>query len=248
MIIIRIQNLYNVAGQVFLFHRLLVIAAVEGIKLEIIDSLRIPHTQGVHQVVAVADNRDIVRNCLYRLISILDKLVSAGLFVIFYADITAEFNDLCVFRTAQLKRIAVFKPVIGHLYLISVLNLLLEHTVVIADPAAVCLIPEGCQRIKEAGRQPSQTAVAQRRVAFLILNQVDVKSHLIERFPDILISPQVDKIVAQGTPDQKFHGHIVNNLRIVFLKLFLACQPVINNNVLYCVADCLKNFLLRSFR
>ena len=57
-----------------------------------------------------------------------------------------------------------FEPRVGLLALISVVDLLLEKAVIVVDAVAVSGHPERGQRLEEAGRQPSEAAVAQRGV------------------------------------------------------------------------------------
>ena len=136
VIVVGVQNLYDVTCQVLLLYRLLVIALIKGIQLEALYRLRIPDTQGVYNAIAITHDGEIKRNRLNGLIALLGKYVSAILVGV-YADITAELYDLGVFGSAQFKRIAVHQPVIGNLYLITVADLLLEHTITITDTAAI---------------------------------------------------------------------------------------------------------------
>ena len=109
----------------------------------------------------------------YGLIALLDKMVLAVL-IDLYVYVAAELDDLRVLRTAELKGIAVHKPVVGNFFLISVLNFLLEHTIAVTDTAAVCRITQGCQRIQEASCQSSQTAISQSCIRLLILDYVQI--------------------------------------------------------------------------
>ena len=103
------------------------------------------------------------------------------------------------------------------------------------------------ERIKEACSQSSQTTVSKCRIRLLIFDTVKVKSQLFESFFYFTVSAKVDQVVSESTSHQEFHGHIVYDLRILFVISFLCCKPVINDNVFYRVAYCLKNLLLCSF-
>ena len=181
MVIVGVKNLYDVSGKVLLLNCLLVITLVEGIELEAFDGLCIPDTQGIYDAVAVAHDGKVEGNRLNGLITFLEEMVSS-LFIGIYIYIAAEFYNLCIFGTTKFKRIAVFQPVIGYFYLITVSDFLLEHTVTVTDTAAVCRITESCQRIKEAGCQTAQTAVTQRSIGLHVLNHVEVQSQLIQSF------------------------------------------------------------------
>ena len=136
MIVVGIKNLNNIPCKIFLLHCLLIIALIEGIKLEAFYSLRIPDTQCIHNSVAISHNGKVVGNSLYALISFLNEIASP-VFVDTDIHITAEFHHLGILRSSKLKRIAVHKPVIRNLHLISVSDFLLEHTITISDSASV---------------------------------------------------------------------------------------------------------------
>ena len=155
-----------------------------------------------------------------------------ALLVYLHVHIAAEFDDLCVLGTAQLKGIAVFEPLVRNLDLIAILNLLLEHAIVVADAAAVRRVSESRQRIQEAGSQSSQTAVAKGSVRLLILDQVQITAQLLKRLLDLIVEGQVNQVIAQGAPHQELHGHIVHNLRILLLHLLLSRQPGVDDGIL----------------
>ena len=56
--------------------------------------------------------------------------------------ISAELNLHSVLRTLNLKWVAILKPVIRNLNLVSVLNLLLEHSILISYTTAISRIAE----------------------------------------------------------------------------------------------------------
>ena len=247
VIIIRVKHLYNILCQVLLLHRLLIISLIKGIQMELIDRLRIPDTKGVHHIVAIAYHRHIVRYCQHRLIALLNKIISLLLLVIFHTDITAEFYFRRIFRTADLKRIAVLQPVIRNLLLITVLNLLLEHPVTVPDAAAVSRISKGRKRIQEACRQSSKAAVSESCIPLLILDHIQITVQLLQRFLHFIIKSQVDQIISQRTSHQEFHGKIINGLGIRFFHFLRGRHPCVNDGILHRITDCLENLLLCGF-
>ena len=181
VIVVGIQNLYDITCQVLLLYRLLVIALIKGIQLEALYRLRIPDTQGVYNTVAIAHDGEIKRNRLNGLIALLGKYVSAVL-IGMHAYIAAEFNHFRILRSAQFERIAIHQPVIGNLYLITVADLLLEHAITITDTAAVCGISQRCQGIQETCCQTSQTTVTQCCIRLLVFDQVQIQSQFFQSF------------------------------------------------------------------
>ena len=145
VIIIRIKDINDVLCQILLLNSLLIITLVEGVKMEIIDRLCIPYTQGVDDVVVVAEHRNIIRDRTYRLVAFLNEIILLVLLIVLHTDIATEFYDLRILRAAQLKRVAILKPVIRYFYLITILDFLFEHTVTVTDTAAVCGISKRCK-------------------------------------------------------------------------------------------------------
>ena len=105
MIVVGIENLYNRLCQVFLLYSLLVVALVKGIQAEGIDRFRIPDSQRIHHIVAVANDRHIIRHGTDGLVSLLNEMLSAV--IPDRSDVTAELHLRSILRTADLKRITV---------------------------------------------------------------------------------------------------------------------------------------------
>ena len=242
MVVVRIKDLNQVLRQILLLDRLLVITLVKCRKAERVDRLCIPDTQGVDYVIAVADNRHIIRNCQNRLITFLYKMVA--LTVPLGLDITAKFNLGRILRAAKLERITVFQPLIRHLHLIAVFNFLLEHTVMVTDAAAVSRITKSCQGIQKTCCQTPQTAVSKCRIRLLILNRIEVKTKLFQCFLHCFFRTQVDDIVTKRTSHQKLHRKVIYLLCACLVKLLLSCNPVVDNHILDRIGHSLE-YLLR---
>ena len=245
MVVVGVQDLHDILCQVLLLYRLVIIAPVKGSKLEICDRLRIPDAQGIDYVVAITDDGHIIRHGAYRLKSLLDKFVPSGLGILLKTDGSAETDFLRVFRTAQFKWIAFLEPVVRRLYLVAVADLLLEHTVAVTDTAPISGIIQGCQRIHETCRQPSESAVSKRRIRLLVFDDIEIQAHFLQRFLYLRIGSQVDQVVAQGAPHQELHGHVIHGLCFLVRRIcVLGRQPVVDNLFLHRIADSLKYLLL----
>ena len=105
MVVIRVEHLGDGSREVLLFHGSLIVAAVKRIQAEARNGLRIPDAKRVHNVIAVAHNREIVGNRTDRLVVLL---VEAGLAVLHAGrDIAAELDLAGILVTLNLKGIAV---------------------------------------------------------------------------------------------------------------------------------------------
>ena len=96
------------------------------------------------------------------------------------------------------------KPVVRIFNLIAVLNLLLEHTVAVADSVTVSRIVKRCKGIKETGCKTAKTAVTKTCIRFLILNHIIINVHSLKDFLNLRRNFRIDKVVAQGTSHKEF--------------------------------------------
>ena len=245
MVVIRIEHLYDRFSQVLLLYRFVIVAPVKGIQLEVHDRLRIPDPERIDYMIPITNDWIIIGNRENRFIIFLHEMGPAGL-IIFYPDISPKPDLLSILRPSQFKRIPVFEPVVRFFYLITIFDLLLEHSVPVPNTAAIGRISQSCQGVQETGGQPSQTSISQRWVWFLILDDVQINAHLIQSFFDFLIGRHIDQIISKGASQQEFHRHIVDHLRIVLLKLLLSSDPVIDDRLLYRVRYSLKQLLRRG--
>ena len=242
VVVIGVKHFHDVSRKVLLLHRLAVVSLVEGIQLENLYRLSIPDTQGIYNAISVADDREVKGNCPDRLIILLLK-TAASKFITVHGDMSAELDNLRILRSAKLKGISVLKPVVGNLHLIAVLDLLLKHTVAVADAAAVGGIAKGRKGIQKTCRQSAETAVSERCVRLLILHNVQVESKLLQRFLHNIGSLKVDDVVSEGTTHQELHRHIINHFRILLLIRLLRIDPVIHDLILDCKGYRLKYLL-----
>ena len=94
------------------------------------------------------------------------------------------------------------------------------------------MITQRCQGIQETGCQPSQTAVSQRPVAFLILDQVQIHAEFLQNFANIVLRLNIQDIVAQRAAHQEFHGEVIHHLHILLLRLLSGINPGIDDLLL----------------
>ena len=244
MVVVRIEDFCDSAGKILLLDSLIIMSLVEGRQLEVNDRLGIPDTERIDYAVLVSHDRNIVRYRANRGIILIDIAVLADRRVVLNAGISAETDLVRVLRSLQLEGIAVLQPVIRNFFLETVLDLLLEHAVVITDSAAVCVITAGRKGLHKTCRKSSETAVSESRIRFLILKCIQIKTELFERIFYALVLPEVQKIVAECTPYQEFHGKVIDDFCAALFETLAGCHPVVNDLRLDNVRNCLIQFLL----
>ena len=243
VVVVRIQDLSDGAGQVLLLHGSLVIALVEGIQAEGVHGLGIPHAQGVDQAVAVAHDGQVVGDgpdaLVAGLVESRTAVLNAGL------DVAAETDLAGILVALDLKGVAVLQPLVRDLDLVAVDDLLLEHAVMVADAAAVGRIAQRGQGIHEAGRQTAEAAVAEGRIRLLVLNVRQIISQLGKHLLHHVLLLQGQDRVAQRAAHQEFHGHVVELLDALFLIGPVRRDPVVDDRILYRIRQRLVDLLGR---
>ena len=247
IVVIGIKNVADGLGQVFLLDGLLVVALVKGIELEALDRLSVPDSQGIDKAVAVADDRHIIGDSLDSAVSLKAVHVPAQFLVKVADGMSAEMYFLSILGAAQLKGISVLEPVVRNFLLEAVFNFLLEHSVMVADTAAVSGVVQSGEGIQEAGSKTSEAAVSECRVRFLILDRIQFEAKLFECLSDGLISHEVDRVIAERAAHQKLHGQVDKPLGILVIKSLLRAHPAVDDLIFESQSGCLEHLLLRGF-
>ena len=105
MVVIRVEHLTDRSCQVLLLYSLLIFTFIKGVQVKGIDRFRIPDTESIYDVVAVAYHRHVIRHGTDALLALLHKLCMAV--VVLHIHITAEFNLDSVLVSLDLERVAV---------------------------------------------------------------------------------------------------------------------------------------------
>ena len=111
----------------------------------------------------------------------------------------------------------LFQPVVRHLGLIAVDELLAEKAEFIADGAAHGGQFHGGQRIQEAGRQTAKAAVAQARFRLQFEDGVLVDAQFLERLRVVVLVDEVDDVGMQRAAGEELGAEVVD----LFLALRL---------------------------
>ena len=139
MIVIWIKHLTNRTCKILLLNSFLIISFVKRTQVECINCLCIPYAQRINHIILITNDWHIIWYGTNTLIIFLNKLV---LTILILADryISTKLNFYRIFRTFDLKRVAIFQPIIRLLNLIAILNRLLEHSIFVTNSTTVCRI------------------------------------------------------------------------------------------------------------
>ncbi len=135
-VIVRIEHLGDVFGDILFFHGADVVAIVEIVKIEFIRCRCLPETQVVHIVDFIAGNGDIPGK-RHHVVSIDPAVVHASIRLGLGDDISAKAHPVCDFRAFYLPGTAFFEPVVWNFHLVALYDILLENAKFIADAIAI---------------------------------------------------------------------------------------------------------------
>ena len=228
--VVGIEHHGDLFGEILLRDRVGIAAGVEFLKVEFIGGLGLPQTQGINRIVAVAGNRQIVRNGEH--IEGIDPVHAqfASLVVALFKP-AEEFHPPAGIGTFDLPGIAAAQPGVGLFDLIAVLDRLAEHAVFIADAVAGHRNFKRGATVEEAGGQTSESAVAETGVHLLAFQVFEFAGVSLDRRAHLVGNAQVEQGVGQGAAHQKFHGQIAHALDLVFPVALAGSAPATDHAV-----------------
>ena len=116
----------------------------------------------------------------------------------------AESDGVGNFGARKLPRIGESQPVLWIFVLPAILDRLAEQAMIVADAIAICSDLQCRHAFHEAGRKPSQAAIAERgiRLHFGKLVEIDIEAG--QSFADLIREAKIGQRVHKKTPDQEF--------------------------------------------
>ena len=142
-----------------------------------------------------------------------------------------ELHRVQYFRAGKFPGVAVAQPVFRMFHLMAVFDALLEHPVFIADPVTVARQAQGGHGIQEAGGQPAQAAVAQRRIRFQGANRFQIQVQLAHGLGEFVHEFHIYHAISQGAADQEFQGQVVDALGMRAIIGALGFHPAFHEAV-----------------
>lgn len=182
--------------------RVLVVAAIELLEVELsAGSLAGPQSQVVGRRSGIAGNGDIVSDSLDDLAAIPG---SDGLAVVIspLGDMAVELNIDSDIVTRELPGVEV-EPVVWHLDLVSVDDLLLEDTVAVPEAVTPGRVVEGSQTVEEAGSETAETTVSESSIVLLFDDILDSEAELGETSLGHVLLSDVEHGVVEGTAHEE---------------------------------------------
>ena len=188
-----------------------IVTSVEGLQIEVLlDRLGGPDAQLVDGLAGIAHNGDVIGDG--QDVLRVHRAVERATVLLKALNMATKLNGHGLVLTTDLPGIAVGEPLVGGLDLAAVNDLLFKQAVAVAHAVAVAGNALGCHGIQEACGQTAQATVAQSRVGLLVLDDGQVKAHVVERLGDHVAHAKVEQIVVEQAADQKLDREVVHAL------------------------------------
>ena len=214
-VVVGIEDLGDDLRQLALLHGLGVLAAVEVQHVDLRHGLGGPGAQEVDLGAVVAHHGDVVGHGLHGLVVQVAEHHAPALLGHLHA--AAEVHLHGVLGMGDLPDVALGQPVVRHLHLIAVHQLLAEQAVLIADGAAHGGQLQRGQAVQEAGRQAAQAAVAQAGLRLFLEHHGAVDAQLVQGLHVVLLVDQVHHVVVQRAAHQELGAEVVDLLGLLLL-------------------------------
>ncbi len=202
-----------------------VLALVEPVEVEDPQGFRAPEPQRVGPAPAPADHRRVMRLGADRLGRGPDHAGALG------ADLAAKADLERRLGPRELPGIVLPQPVFRVLDLTAAAKALPEQPVLVADAIAHRRAAQRRQALHEAGREPPEAAIAQRRVGLVLKRRGEVDAQLGHRLLDLVAHPDIDDRVLEQPADQEFHRQVVDPLLLPLVGRPRRREPGIDESV-----------------
>ena len=164
-----------------------------------------------------------------------------------HIGIAAELHIHGLVRLAVLPCEAVAQPVVRDLDLVAADDFLLEQPILIANRAAVSREAVCRQRVDEACRETTETAVAEPRVRLCLVGIREVQLEILQDILQRLLDAEIDEVGFQQATEQELDGEVVDLLLLALPVLLVRLDPIIRDGLLGSRRDRLVDFDLRQF-
>src|SRR5262249_37110597 len=142
--------------------------------------------------------------------------------------------------TLDLPRVWTPKPIVRHFMLPTVLDGLLENTVLIPQAVAHRRNLHRRHRVEKTSRQAPEASIAQTCIGLLLEELEPVEVLLLGGFFRDRIQEKVGYIVSQRAADEKLHREIIDALGVAAFVGLFAEYPTLRQNIPHRAGKSLK--------
>lgn len=191
---------------------------------------RTPEAQRVHPGAAPTDDGGVIGDRPYPFGPVPEMLDLAFL-VGGRRDAAAKADQILHLGALELPGVAEIQPGLGLLVLPAIDDGLAEQAVVITDAVTMGDHAEGRHALHEAGREPAEAAIAERRVRLQQADAFDIHVEPGERFTRHVEQTEVAQAVDQQAADEKLQREVIHPLLPAGVSLARAIHPAVDGAV-----------------
>src|ERR1700742_2295909 len=158
-----------------------------------------------------------------------DRMVAATLVLVL--DAASEMHMIGDFRPLEFPGVAEREPDVGIFLLPAVAEDLPEQAEIVADAVADRGDRKRRHALHEAGGEPSEAAIAERRVRLALPQLRQPRTDIAERGLEYLQEAHIVQRVAEQATDQKLEREVIDPLAAGVVALFLRHQPAMHDAV-----------------
>ena len=188
-----------------------IVPGVEGVEIELlVHRACAPEPERIHRVRAVAKDWHIV-GCGENA-AVIAQLVHHAAVLLAPVHGAAEAHLHGLARHRCLPRVAVGEPVVRLLGLTAGADTLAEEPIAVAETHADARHVLCRERVQIARRETAEAAVAETGIALAFEQRVQILAELGENIGNHIADAELDEIVFEQPPDEKFHREVINDL------------------------------------
>ena len=206
-----------------------IVAAVEDIELERIGRMRRPQPERVDVLAAPADDRRVVGHRLHGFRRVPGGAVAAA--VVDMLDMAAEMDVVDHFGPLEFPGVAVAEPFVRIFLLPAMRHDLAEQAEIVADAVADRGDRQRRHALHEAGGEPAEAAIAERRVRLAFAQFVQVDAEIAERGLEHRQQAHIVERVGEQAADQEFEREVIDPLAAGVVARLLGGEPAMHDAV-----------------
>ena len=143
----------------------------------------------------------------------------------------AETDGSCQLDPFDLPGEALAQPRVRLLDLVTVLDPLVKHAVLVADAVTDDRQPERRTAVQETGRQPAESAVAEPRVVFTIVDVFETDAQAVQCLSSGTFYPEADQRVAHQAAHQELERQVADATAVRTLDRYVGAVPALHQAV-----------------
>ena len=146
-------------------------------------------------------------------------------------DAAAEMHVIDHFRPLEFPGVAETQPFVGIFLLPALRDDLAEQAEIVADAVADGGDRQRRHALHEAGGQPSEAAIAERRVRLAFAQVGETDAEIAKRCLEYRQQPHIVQRIGEQTADQEFQAEVIDPLGAGVVALLLGRQPAVHDAV-----------------